>query len=86
MRKFFWFFFTRFKLWFLYRGVKIPYSERPEDYKCPTCNWNTTEEEYYSKSYLGSSDCHYGYEGSQYWTEHWKCPRCGTVFTVDNSD
>jgi hypothetical protein len=86
MKKLFWFLYSRIRLWYLYRGCKIPYSERQADYKCPVCFWDTSCVDYPDESCLGVSNHTYGYDGAEYWTEHWKCPRCGTKFDTEDSN
>lgn len=85
MRKIFWYLYTRLRLWYLYRGRDIPYSEEFTPYNCPCCSWDP-EDYYFTDYYLGSHSHHFGYEGRHDWIEKWKCPRCGTKFEVDNSD
>ena len=87
MRKLFWYIYTRLRLWYLYRGGEISYCDRPEYYKCPTCNWEADENYWNDNIFLGASNEYYcGSEGYRSWTEHWKCPRCGTEFEFDTSN
>lgn len=86
MKKLFWYLYTRIRLWYLYRGAGVPSYDRIEYWNCPVCKWDPTDGDINSKNYLGTSDTSYGYDGAIYWTEHWKCPRCGAVFSVDESN
>lgn len=86
MRKLFWFLYERIRLWYLYRGnIPLFSNEGYGNSKCPNCYWDRESVDYDSH-YLGSSDCHWGYEGSYNWTEKWKCPRCGQIFEIDESN
>jgi Zn finger protein HypA/HybF involved in hydrogenase expression len=82
----FWWVYTRLRLWYLYHGKDVPLTEQFTWYTCPTCNWNTTDVDDYDncKSFLGSSGYYQHYDCGSSWTEHWKCPRCGTKFDVNN--
>jgi rubredoxin len=86
LRKLFWRIYTKLRLWYLYHNKDLPWSESPDYTKCPTCNWDTARADFYDKSFLGTSDFHRGYESAEYWTEHWKCPRCGTKFKIETGN
>lgn len=84
MKKIFWFLYARIRLWYLYRG-DIPCWDKPDYYHCPNCFWDSTNADFNDDCYLGSVHNGWGYEGNEYFTEHWKCPRCGTKFDVEDS-
>lgn len=85
MKKLFWFLQARIRLLCLYKTNPLPYNEGPNEYRCPNCYWEPGED-YLSDNYLGPTNVHFGYEGGHYWTEHWKCPICGTKFEFDTSN
>jgi len=79
LRKIFYYITTRLKLWVIY-GRDIPILEGDADYKCPTCYWDSTNDDVLENAYL--TDMSYGYEGNASWIEHFTCPVCGTKFDV----
>jgi rubredoxin len=53
---------------------------------CPECGWNTCDHDGPAGDgvLLQVTEHCFHYDGSQSWTEHWKCPDCEEEFEVDN--
>jgi predicted RNA-binding Zn-ribbon protein involved in translation (DUF1610 family) len=64
-------------------GIDLPWQMREVEYNCPNCNWYT-EDNY--DNCLGSYNHHSDWNGGEYWTERWNCPRCGEVFEIEASN
>ena len=79
----FWWLWTRLRLWYIYRGATVPYSEAYADYKCPICHWDSISDDE-PGNYLGRTDYYRHYDVGESWTSHFKCPRCGKKFSYED--
>lgn len=85
MKKLFWYIWARVKLRWAY-GKNPPSWAVPSYWQCPTCYWDCLEDDDWNSPNCIRGPISHGYEGVMYWTEHYKCPRCGTKFDVDNGN